>query len=196
MGYKMITKNGYDFFEVSSAMQKAIRRGESDVAGYFAIELFESGYHNYAWKRLLTVSAEDCYGVITHEIKALYDSFIFINKGAKKPKGRIFLAKATILLSLAVKSRDADHLTNLIYDKKKLVHNRTPEEYLALFTEEQIEKHIDSIREDLKEIPEYAYDVHTLKGKRMGKTKEGFIKEEYEALKPKQVSIWELDDLL
>lgn len=37
------TVRGYDFFEVSSAMQKAIRRADAAVAGYFALELWTSG---------------------------------------------------------------------------------------------------------------------------------------------------------
>ena len=64
------TVGGYDFFEVSSAMQKAIRRADAAVAGYFALELWTSGYRDYVWKRLFTISAEDCYGVITKEIEA------------------------------------------------------------------------------------------------------------------------------
>ena len=49
---------GYDFFEVSSAMQKAIRRADTGVAGFFALELWASGYRDYVWKRLFTISAE------------------------------------------------------------------------------------------------------------------------------------------
>ena len=41
---------GYDFFEVSSAMQKAIRRADTGVAGFFALELWASGYRDYVWK--------------------------------------------------------------------------------------------------------------------------------------------------
>ena len=48
---------GYDFFEVSSAMQKAIRRADTGVAGFFALELWASGYRDYVWKRLYTISA-------------------------------------------------------------------------------------------------------------------------------------------
>lgn len=39
-----LTKRGYNLFEVASCLQKAIRRGETALAGYMAIELFESGY--------------------------------------------------------------------------------------------------------------------------------------------------------
>ena len=59
---RFLTKRGYEFGEVSSAMQKAIRRGDTRLAGYWALELWASGYGNYVWKRLLTVSAEDCWG--------------------------------------------------------------------------------------------------------------------------------------
>jgi len=44
-------------------------------------------------------------------VKALHDSYTEINRTttAKKPKGRIFISKAVILLSLAKKSRDPAH---------------------------------------------------------------------------------------
>ena len=51
------TKRNYNFSEVSSAMQKAIRRGDAQLAGYWALELWSSGFGRYVWKRLLTVSA-------------------------------------------------------------------------------------------------------------------------------------------
>ena len=113
------TTRGYDFGEVSSAMQKAIRRGDAKLAGYWALELFHSGYANYVWKRLLTISAEDCWGILTQEIKALHDGYQHVNRGlpVREHKGRIFISKAVILLCLAKKSRDADHLQNLVYDQ-------------------------------------------------------------------------------
>ena len=88
---------GYDFFEVSSAMQKAIRRADTGVAGFFALELWASGYRDYVWKRLFTISAEDCYGIITKEIEALWQGHELVNKTATEPKGRIFVGKAVIL---------------------------------------------------------------------------------------------------
>ena len=74
------TQRGYDFFEVASALQKSIRRGDVKLAGYMALELFPQ-YAEYCWKRLLTVSAEDCLPMVTQEIKALYESFHIVNKG-------------------------------------------------------------------------------------------------------------------
>jgi len=69
--YEARTTRGYGLNEVVSAMQKAIRRGDERLAGYFTIELFESGFEQYAWRRLLTISAEDCARIITQEVKAL-----------------------------------------------------------------------------------------------------------------------------
>ena len=51
---RLRTLRSYDFGEVSSAMQKAIRRGDTQLAGYWALELWASGFGNYVWKRLLT----------------------------------------------------------------------------------------------------------------------------------------------
>ena len=99
MSYHLNTKRGYSFPAVSSAMQKAIRRGDAKLAGYWALELWASGFGQYVWRRLLTVSAEDCWGILTAEVKALHDSYTEINANisAKAPKGRIFISKAVIL---------------------------------------------------------------------------------------------------
>ena len=182
MARQLKTQRGYDFYEVASALQKAIRRSDTKIAGYFALELFPT-YHNYVWKRLLTVSAEDCYGpMITKEVKALHDSFLFINKGKKRDRmgGRIFISKAVILLCTWKHNRDADLLSNYVYDMKHGIDDAT------------IEGYFEEVRNQDITVPEYVYDVHTLKGKRMGKTKEDFFKEEQQALENAQISIFDI----
>lgn len=169
------TVRGHSFFEVSSAMQKAIRRGDARVGGYWAIELFESGFANYVWKRLLTISAEDCWGILTMEVKALHDGYLKVNEGvpkSEKPRGRIFIAKAVLLLCAAKKSRDADHLTNLVYDGSAI-----PEDELLV--------DLTATRNERIEIPAYAFDVHTSRGRRSGKTKADFFRDEHAALEPR-----------
>lgn len=175
MGFHLSTKNGYDFFEVASAMQKGIRRADVEVAGFFALELWHSGYRDYVWKRLLTISAEDCYGLITNEIESLYNSHQIVNKGKSEPKGRIFVSKAVILLCYARKNRDADHLQNFIYDQKMI----------------DTEKWLEESRMDPIPVPEYTFDVHTKKGKKAGKTKSEFFKEEFEALTPREPGLFD-----
>ena len=177
----LVTQRGYDFYEVASALQKSIRRADVKLAGYMALELFPR-YAEYCWKRLLTISAEDCYGIVTQEIKALYDAFWVINRGKKGDdlKGRIFISKAVIILCTCKHSRDADVLSNYIYDKK------------SLLSDEEIENLMREAREERMEIPEYVYDVHTRRGKAMVKTKRDFFIEEDQSLANKQMSLFDL----
>lgn len=169
------TVGGYDFFECSSAMQKAIRRADAAVAGFFALELWTSGYRDYVWKRLFTISAEDCFGLITKEIEALWQGHELVNKKAPQPKGRIFVSKAVLLLCECAKSRDADHLQNFIYDRRDV----------------DVERWIDDVRRYPIRIPDYTFDVHTRKGKKMGRTKEEFFREELEALHPRMPGLFD-----
>ena len=177
------TIRGYNFSEVSSAMQKAIRRGETQLAGYWALELWASGFGNYVWKRLLTISAEDCWGIITQEVKALHDSYQLINANlpARRARGRIFISKAVILLSLAKKSRDPDHLQNFVYDERRGVDEETLADELRTAPE-------------YVPIPDYAFDCHTRAGKKAGATKAQFFRAEHAALQPFQPGLF--DDLV
>jgi len=52
------TVNGYDFGEVTSAVQKAIRRSNEREAVYWALELYKTAPH-YLIKRLLVIASED-----------------------------------------------------------------------------------------------------------------------------------------
>ena len=56
---QLLTRKDYDFFESASAMQKAIRRSDEQVALFFSTELYLSGYRKYVWKRLLIIASED-----------------------------------------------------------------------------------------------------------------------------------------
>jgi hypothetical protein len=96
-------------------------------------------------------------------------------------RGRIFISKAVILLCLAKKSRDADHLQNFVYDQTA---GLDPEELAGELRE----------AEDYVAIPAYAYDCHTREGRKRGKTKEDFFKAEQEALEPFQPGLF--DDLV
>ena len=179
--YEMRTTRGYKLMEVVSALQKAIRRADGKLAGYWAIEMFESNFGEYCWRRLLTISAEDCAGLITREIESLYNSYTFLRK-KKKKGGRIFIAKAALLLSAVDKNRDPDHLTNFIYDKKVGIEDAK----LLLW--------LDEARDNPEKIPEYSFDCHTKAGKMKGKTKANFFREEFEALKPRQKGLF--DDVI
>ena len=104
MAYQMLTRTGKSFWETTSAMQNAIRKGDYEIAGYAMWELLPQ-YTPYLRKRLLVISAEDCFGVITKEILALTE------RGDEES-----LTKALALLCSAKKNRDADYFVcNLMY---------------------------------------------------------------------------------
>jgi len=172
---RLYTQRRYNLFEVASCLQKAIRRGDTQLAGYMAIEMFENGFGSYCWKRLLTISAEDVAGIVTTEIKAMHDSWLVLADNGEKPKSRIFLSKAVIVLCQARKCRDADHLTNYVYDRQMIDAKR-------------LLKAINEAREDPEnvELPEYTFDCHTLRGRKRGKTKAQFFTDEFAALKPRE----------
>ncbi len=163
---------------VISAMQKAIRRNDTRIAGYMAMEATSSGYGAYCWRRLLIISAEDCAALVTAEVEALARAWHDIGKTMQdkerwKLAGRIFVAKAVILLCTAAKSRDADHLGNLVHEAGAI-----PEATIvALLAETD-----DDARQD---IPDYADDCHTQKGKRAGLTRRDFFLTEDQALTPR-----------
>jgi replication-associated recombination protein RarA len=147
MKYDIKTLNGYDFFEVSSAMQKSIRRGLEDEALFWAVELFESNFAEYAWKRLRIISSEDI-GLakpnISSEIWALYcmHKEQAKNKDDKNKPERLFLVHAVLMLCRAKKSRVVDWLLIYNWFSHKL---------------------------NLKKIPDFAFDKHNQRGRSLGR---------------------------
>jgi replication-associated recombination protein RarA len=147
------TPNGHLIGEVTSAMQKAIRRGKEREALYWATELDLAGFGNYVFKRLKIIASEDV-GIAdpnaTLIVRSLYDSWTEARKNPdEKDKffPRLFLIHAVIVLARAPKSRIVDHALIVMYQGD---------------------------REPL-EVPDYAYDHHTAKGKRLGRGADFFF---------------------
>lgn len=148
------TKKGYDFFEASSTLQKAIRRGEEKDALYFTVELFNSGYDNYIWKRLKIMVSEDiglAEPLMPSIIDSLYNHYLWQKKLKDKNKPeRLFLIQAVVQMCRCKKSRLIDWLVVRIWREH------------------------DEVR---REVPDYAYDIHTRKGKQMGRGIEHFYEQ-------------------
>jgi replication-associated recombination protein RarA len=146
------TVNGHDQFEAVSALQKAIRRGQTDDAIYWAVDLDLSGFGQWVWTRLLIITSEDV-GPAWLEgpavIRSLYESWKETRKRPNSPAA-IFLVHAVIVLARAPKTRVVDHAGT--------VH------YLA---------HPDLRRE----VPDEALDKHTRRGKQMGRGIDHFLDE-------------------
>ena len=139
------TKRGYEFFEVSSAFQKAIRRGDEEVALYFAVELFNSGFDEYLWKRIKIICSEDiglAEPFFPMTIQALYRMYVDQKKknDTKHQPEKLFLIHAVLLLVRANKSRLVDWALITYFDMTE----KLP-------------------------IPDYAYDKHNRKGRAMGR---------------------------
>ena len=187
---QLLTRHGHNMYDMSSMMQKAIRRGLVRYASYAAYELY-GRYYNYVWKRLYVISAEDCYGIMTHEIIALRLADDEVNKGLKGyDRDPVFLAKAVTLLCMARKNRDACYVgCNFMWPDKPMSE-----------MELQKIKHINlqelqKLKLEEDKIPDWVFDVHTIKGKyQFKKTDLDMTIDEEKALNPHQMSLFDYGD--
>lgn len=181
--YNPTTRSGYNMFEMASMLQKAIRRCDIRRAGFAAYELY-GNYYTFLWKRLVVTSAEDCFGIITKEIIALKLADDQVN-GAKKGYERdpLFVAKAIVLLCLARKSRDGCYVACNFMTAGDVLE---PDEI----------KDVDISKLSLGDegIPDWVFDVHTLVGKKRGKTEVDMGEDEQAALTPLQLGFFDHGD--
>jgi replication-associated recombination protein RarA len=135
------TIGGYEFYEVMSAWQKAVRRGDEKMALYWSHELFLSNYASHLWSRLRVMASEDVgptdSGVATL-VRALYENW------EQEKDNPLYQTHAVLALVRAPKSRLVDHAT-----------------ICAKLTIENKLSH--------PSIPDYALDKHTDKGRNMGR---------------------------
>ena len=161
--HQLKTKNGHDFYVVASLLQKAIRRGDFKRAGYAANELFGI-YHGFLWNRLLIISAEDCNSLVTNEIMALKLADDVINKNSKQVKNKIFVGKALAILLETSKGREGCYVADTLMREKNPDMRNAPE-----FNSDSESVDLDEIYVEGELFPDYVYDPHTLKGKKMGR---------------------------
>lgn len=141
--YEITTVGGYDGSEVISALQKCIRRGQEKEALFWAVELYNSGYAEWCWKRLRIISSEDvglARPYISADIYALWQMFkeSAKNKEDKAEPQRLFLTHAVFILCRSKKSRLIDWA--LIWAWLTHAHRKIP-------------------------IPDVALDKHTARGR-------------------------------
>ena len=153
--YEMRTNGGYNFFHVSSAFQKLIRRGKEEDALYWATELFDSGYGEYVMYRSIVIATEDV-GLadpnVIVQIMALQDSWAYLKKKKNKHKPeRLPLFHSVMVLARAKKSRLIDNKICQYWELKENVERL--------------------------EIPDYAFDNHTIEGRMKGRGNDYFFEE-------------------
>ena len=157
--FKLQTPEGYPFDEAVSALQKSIRRGLEEDAMFWAAEL-ETRYHDYLWKRLQVISIEDI-GIAdpqvvlyVAEMRRLYQELRKEYDKEPKKKSRSFrmvLGNAILAMCRAKKSRIGDEFQIAIYGRREAGWKL--------------------------EIPDYALDRHTSRGRGMKRGQEHFWSE-------------------
>lgn len=153
MAYNLQTRSGHNMFTMASLLQKAIRRGDKERAGYAAIELFGS-YHSMLWNRIMTVSCEDCWGILAKEIVALRYTDDVRNRNRKGyDKDTQYVSKAITLLCDAKKSRDACYYAcNFVLQTYVTDPGRLSKEFVG-----QTKREIESVADD-------AFDIKNISG--------------------------------
>jgi len=143
------THGGHDFYEVLSALQKSIRRGLLDDALFWGTELYLSDYADHAWNRLLIIASEDVGQAAPQICVQIKTLFDLYKLNKKSGESRLFFVHAVMALVQAPKSRLADHATIVFFEG--------PREH--------------------REIPDCALDVHTTRGRTLGRGYEHFFEE-------------------
>jgi replication-associated recombination protein RarA len=156
MAYEMKTINGFDYYEAMSAFQKGIRRCDEDETVFWGIELYDSNYIGHLWNRILIIAHEDI-GLaepnFTAKVIAFKQAHDYLEKHRpKKVSKKLVMLQTFIELARAKKSRYVD----LSYSV-----------YWSLHSE----------RAKTRKVPDYAFDMHTKRGKMLRRGLDHFYSE-------------------
>jgi replication-associated recombination protein RarA len=149
-------KFGYSSYDLVSALQKDIRRGNEFESLFWAVKLESLSERSQTklWNRLKVIASEDI-GPANPLMPLLIETLEKQYCDARKRGSdacRLFLTNAVVNLVRCKKSRVTDDLLNIVYGLIQHEDLRLP-------------------------IPDYAFDKHTSKGSRMGRGFEFFFSE-------------------
>jgi len=135
-------------------MQKCIRRGLEEEALFWATELDLAGYGNYVWKRLRVIASEDiglADPLVSVHVRILYENWLEQRKRKETYsfEERLFLVHAVLLCARAKKSRIVDTALITMYESDR----------------------------QKRDIPDFALDMHTPRGRKLGRGVDHFFKE-------------------
>lgn len=151
---QVTTRHGLAADEVISALQKSIRRGLTEEAVALAFEMYQTSreLEDFAWLRLHVISVEDVgFGCPQAPIlvAALDASRARFDYSA--PDRALFLVHAVRYLCAQPKDRSSDLLLNIVAEQSR--------------------------RGMCPQIPDYALDMHTRRGRHMGRGMQHFLDE-------------------
>ena len=149
------TFNGFQADHVISALQKEIRRGNTENAALLAYEMMitSSALEDYMWHRLKVISVEDIgFGELLAPvfIQSLFEMTNACDRGVGERK--LYAMHAVRYLCSCKKDRSTDEMINWI-------------------------NHASKLGNILPEIPDYALDMHTAEGQSQGRGRRHFFEE-------------------
>jgi hypothetical protein len=173
------TKVGkYDPFEVMSALQKSIRRGDEEGAMYWAVEMWLADLAAHAWSRLRVIAVEDVGLANPDAIVQIYTLRELWKQRQDEPDARLYYTMAVLLLVRSPKSRLVDNALIASFDstngKRKIVreHRELPE----LADAERITAEQFKIEDrKYREVPDEFLDKHTKRGRALARGIEHFF---------------------
>jgi replication-associated recombination protein RarA len=149
------TFNGFQADHVISALQKEIRRGNTENAALLAYEMIitSPALEDYLWYRLKVISVEDI-GFGEPLAPVLIQSLFEMTSASDRSTGerKLYAIHAVRYLCMCKKDRSSDEMINWINHSSKLGNL-------------------------LPVIPDYALDMHTAEGKKQGRGRRHFFEE-------------------
>jgi replication-associated recombination protein RarA len=151
---QVTTRNGIQGDLVISALQKSIRRGLTEEAVTFAYEMYITSeqFEDKLWRRLQAISVEDVgFGDLSAPVLINALNQMRQNYPYTDADRPIFFVHAIRYLAAAKKDRTSDNLKNIIITEFE--YGKQPV------------------------IPDFAMDMHTEKGREMGRDFKNFLAE-------------------
>ena len=149
------TFNGFQADHVISALQKEIRRGNTENAALLAYEMIitSPALEDYLWHRLQVISVEDI-GFGETLAPVLIQSLFEMTRACDRAVGerKLYAIHAVRYLCACKKDRSSDEMINWI-------------------------NHAGASGKLLPVIPEYALDMHTAEGQKNGRGRRHFFEE-------------------
>jgi len=149
------TLHGFAADQVISALQKEIRRGNTENAVLLAYEMVRTSpaMEDYLWQRLLIIAVEDI-GFGEPLAPVLIQSLFEMTSACDRAVGerKLYAIHAVRYLCLCKKDRSSDEMINWINNASKS-------------------------SKLLPTIPEYALDMHTAEGQKNGRGRRHFFEE-------------------
>lgn len=171
--YRLETVHGYPLDEAVSALQKTIRRGMADEAIWWTIEMNESGFGAYAWRRLMVIVSEDI-GLADHHapvlVNALYQMSVELYKNARGRTERDLKEKVRW---------NEESLTHAVWYLAKADKSRELCDQYAVIT-------LRMTKGERIPVPDFARDQHTASGRAMGRAL-NFFNQEGDKLYPEKI---------